>query len=636
VPPPAFARVLIPAVAAFGVLAATGAPALGDPHPTHSAIVSADPAAHTPNVLDGQVNAFAQVGDTMIVGGLFSQVQVGSDVYERQNIFAFSVSTGDILAGFTASANGEVFDLQLTDDDQSVIVVGAFSRVDDEPKTSRVAKVSVADGSVDHTFISPRPNRLVRDIVAANGYYYIAGAFSSLDDQPRAYVAALNPDGSDSGVVDLQITGTNNGGATNVRSMDVAPAGGRLVVAGNFSEVDGLPRGQVAVIDIDGSSATVDPWSAPAFAKTCGPYWDTYMRDVAFAPTGEYFVVATTGGPMGRQPARLLCDSVSRWEVAAGADARPTWIDYTGGDTLTAAIVDDDAIYVGGHQRWLNNSYGHNDRRTGAVSRQGIAAIDPANGLPYSWNPGRKRGYGVSAFALTDTGLWVGSDTDGFGGEKHGRIAFCPIAGGTAVPAYDTGAVPGGLAMLRGNGRVRVMSFDGHAVSAPQTMTTDQQWDRVRGAFLVDGTLYLGWSDASMTARSFDGTTLGASTPVALHGAFRDLGHVQAMFFDATTHRVYYTLRDDPRLYYRYFEPQDALVGSWRYTAPSSAKVDWSRVSDAFLVDGTLYFAQSQTGNLRSIGWDDVAGSTVGPVTSLLGPAIDGNDFRAHGLVALD
>jgi hypothetical protein len=636
VTPPAIARALVAAAAAVGALAAGSTPALADPHPTHSGVVSANPAANTPDVVDGQVNAFAQVGDTMVVGGSFSAVDDNGTVFARENIFAFSVSSGHVLPGFGASADGEVFDLQLTDDEHSLIMVGSFGHVDGEQKTSRVAKISVANGAVDHSFTSPRPNRLVRDVVSANGYFYIAGAFDSLGGQPRDYVAALNPDGTDSGIAALQIDGTNNGGATNVRSIDVDPAGSRLVIAGNFAAIDGAPRGQLAVLDLTASSTTLDPWSTSSFAEKCGRHWDTYMRDVAFSPAGDFFVVATTGGPMGRQPAGLLCDSVSRWDLASGADAHATWLDYTGGDTLTAAIVDDHVVYLGGHQRWLNNSYGENDRRKGAVSRPGIAALDPVNGMPYSWNPGRARGYGVSGFALTDDGLWVGSDTNSFGGERHERIAFCPISGGSTLPAFDAGSIPGRLAMLGRNGHIQVMAFDGLAVGAPQSVATNQQWDLVRGAFVVDNRLYLGWSNATMTVRAFDGTTLGSSKPVALHGAFADLDRVQAMFFDAATHRVYYTLRDQATLYYRYFEPQDALVGTWRYKAPASAKVDWSRLSDAFLIDGTLYFAQSLTGNLRSVGWDSAAATTVGPVTNLLGPAVDGKDYRAYGLVALD
>jgi hypothetical protein len=628
--------VLVAAAAVVGVIAAADSAAVADPHPTQGGLVSADPAANTPDVLDGQVNAFAQVGDTMIVGGSFSQVDDGTAVSQRDNLFAFSIQTGKLLPAFAATADGEVFDLLLTDDDKSVIAVGAFAHIDGESKTRRVAKISVADGSVDHSFRSPIPNRLVRDIVAANGYYYIAGAFNRLAGQPRDYIAALNPDGSDSGAVDLTISGTNNGGAINVRSMDVDPAGRRLVIAGNFASVDGRARGQLALLDISGSSTTVDAWATTAFAKTCGRHWNTYMRDVAFAPTGDYFVVAATGGPRGRQSAGLLCDSVSRWETAGGPRSHATWIDYTGGDTLTAAIVDDDVIYIGGHQRYLNNSYGHDGRAKGAVSRAGIAALDPANGLPFGWNPGRKRGYGVSAFALSADGLWVGSDTDGFGGERHGRIAFCPRSGGTALPAYDTGSVPGEVALLRQDGRVQTMSFDGHAVQGRHTIATRQQWDRVRGSFVVDGRLFLGWSGGAMTVRPFNGARLGASSRVALNGAFGDLGRVQTMFFDAATHRIYYTLRGVKTLYYRYFEPQDALVGVWRYTAPASPKVNWNHVSNAFLIDGRLYFAQTPTGNLRSAGWDATTGTAVGPVRNLLGPSIDGADYRAHGLVALD
>jgi hypothetical protein len=605
-----------------------------DPHPAHTGVVSADPANQTPNVLDGHVNAFAQVGDTMIAGGDFSEVEQDGTTYQRDNVFAFSVSTGEIVEGFTPSVDREVFDLQLTADQQRVLLAGEFSSVGGAPRTAKVAMVNIADGTVAPAFTSPMPNGIVRDVVAANGYYYIAGAFTSLGGHPRSYLAALNSDGSDSGTAALAIAGTNAGGATSIRSMDISPDGSRLVIAGNFASIGGSPRGQLAVLDTTAAATTLSSWATQRFAQQCGPHFDSYMRDVAFAPSGSYFVVVTTGGPLGFQKSGLLCDTATRWDISADPHAQPTWTAYTGGDTLTAAIVDANAVYIGGHQRWLNNSYGHNNAKGGAVSREGIAALDPANGLPYTWNPGRRRGYGVYGFALTSDGLWVGSDTTGFGGELRNRIAFCPLVGGFELPPYLTGSLPGHLALLDRPGVIRVRAFDGEDAEAESTISSGR-WARVRGAFVVDATLYAAWADGSLTAQSFDGESVGPRTQVDLHGGFSDAGDIDAMFFDRATHRLYYTLEGRNRLYYRYFQPQSQIVGAWRYTATAGGALDWRTVENAFLIGHRLFYANGGNGTLRRVKWSPATAQvTTGP-TTVLGPAIDGTDYRTAGLVAL-
>lgn len=610
------------------------APAHADPHPTHPGLVSADPSNTTPNVLDGHVNAFAQVGDTMVVGGDFSQVEQGGVVHDRDNVFAFSVSTGAVLDDFAASANGEVHDLQVTADQSGVVLAGAFFKVNGVPHTSHLAEVSITDGELVPSFTSPEPNGLVRDIVAASGHYYVAGAFTELGGHPRDYLAALDPDGSDSNTAELDFDGVNASGSTNVRSIDVSPDGSRLVVAGNFASVDGQTRGQLALLDTGAGATTLDPWSTDRFAPSCGSHFDAYMRDVAFSPSGDFFVVVTTGGPMGYQKSGLLCDSASRWDVDAGSAAEPAWVAYTGGDTLTAAIVDDNAVYLGGHLRWLNNSFGHNDPRMGAVAREGIAAVDPQNGLPLSWDPGRRRGYGVYGFALTPDGLWVGSDTIGFGGELRNRIAFCPVVGGQPLPAYDSAAVPGRLALVRPAG-LSVRSFDGHVVGGPGTVVGGQSWTGLLGAFVVDQTLYAAWADGTMTAHAFDGESVGAATAVELAGGFRDLGRVRALFFDPRLHRVYYTLAGSDHLYYRYFQPESRTVGSWRYEAPGTSAVDFRHVSDAFAVGKRLYVTDSATGNLQRVGWRPASSTVTGAPVDVVGPSIDGRDYAAAPLIAL-
>jgi hypothetical protein len=171
----------------------------------------------------------------------------------------------------------------------------------------------------------------------------------------------------------------------------------------------------------------------------------TYMRDVDVSPDGSYFVVATTGA----YRAGSLCDTAARWETGAtGPGQQPTWVDYTGGDTLYSVAVAGAAVYVGGHQRWMNNSFAGDKAGPGAVARE--------------------RGVGVFALVATAQGLWVGSDTERIGRyEHHARIAFMPLAGGTAVPESQTGTLPGDLFRLGLDGAMTRSAFDG-ATAAPR------------------------------------------------------------------------------------------------------------------------------------------------------------------------
>src|SRR5699024_2943932 len=136
------------------------------------------------------------------------------------------------------------------------------------------------------------------------------------------------------------------------------------------------------------------------------------------------------------------CDTASRWESdVTGTDVQPTWVDYTGGDTLLSVEVTESAIYVGGHQRWQNNSFAADRVGPGAVARPGVAALDPVNGLPFSWNPMRiPRGEGALELVATDAGLWLGSDTEFIGNRKYRRerVAFFPLAGGQQLPSNAT------------------------------------------------------------------------------------------------------------------------------------------------------------------------------------------------------
>ena len=46
---------------------------------------------------------------------------------------------------------------------------------------------------------------------------------------------------------------------------------------------------------------------------------------------------------------------MSRFETNNLSPERPTWINYTGGDSLKSVGVTSAAVYVQGHSRWLDN-----------------------------------------------------------------------------------------------------------------------------------------------------------------------------------------------------------------------------------------------------------------------------------------
>ena len=123
-----------------------------------------------------------------------------------------------------------------------------------------------------------------------------------------------------------------------------------------------------------------------------------------------------------------------------------------------------------------------------------------------------------------------------------------------------------------------------------------------------------------------------SATNVNLNGLTdfaNEIPNITGMAYDKVHARLYYTLSGQSSLYYRYFEPEDRLVGAVRFTASGNTSgIDWSK-ADGLLLDGsTLYVGSSVTGNLAKVDWND--GALSGTATDVSGPSIDGFDWRAR------
>ncbi len=777
------------------------------------------PVSGTPHVLDGDVYSIAQVGGTIVLGGGFSSARNDSSTTQlaRSNLLAFNATTGQISTTFVPNPNGTVRKVMAAPDGTSVYVAGSFTTINGVARRN-LARIRISDGAVLSTFNAGTISGVVRDLALVNGRLWLAGAFTHVGGHAQPALATVNPEtGAWLPYMGLTIAGIHNDGVTQVLKIDATPDGSRLMAVGNFDTLQGVTNHQFLQLDLSGASAAPGGLRTSFYTTRCSSSFDTYMRDVSVSPDGRFFVIATTGAYGG---STVACDTTARFETnAVGDNVQPSWVDYTGGDTTYAVEVTDNAVYVGGHMRWQNNPFAGDRAGQGAVSREGIAALDPVNGLPLSWDPGRTKGVGVYDFLDTPQGLWVSSDTDRIGHFSYrGRIALMPpngeaypavrtpglpnavysggASGATADPrilyrvnaggpalasssgpgwSADTdaspspyhvsgsnratwdpvpnvdGTVPAGtpreifdselwdpsnapeqqwnfpvaagtplqvrlyfanrcsctsgvgqrvfhvtldgtrvlsnldLVSAVGDQRGTMRSFTitsdgnvdidlGHVVENPlingiEILRTDLpapsagglskrsyqdgsvgasqavpdggiDWNAVRGAFMLNGQLYLAQSDGSLTRRAFNGTTYGA--PVAVDTADRivplsdwrsDIQSMTGMFYDSG--RIYFTRSGTNTLFYRYFTPQNDVVGARRLTAANGVTgIDYRQVRGMFGTGSKLYWA-TPDGLLHRADWAQGAQSgapVTGTDTVTSGPGVDSATWGARAM----
>ena len=674
-------RALLGFVAVLAVAFLPTAP-VGAVNIGHTSIVNVDAASFTPNITDGRVNAMLVMNGTVYVGGTFSTVQnANSSVNITRNyILAYNATTGAVSTTFRPIVTGAVEALAPGPDGASVYVGGNFGSTNGSTTYRRLVRVNATTGATVTSFLT-NPSRMVTDLVLRNGLLYASGEFTRIGGAARSGLARLDPTtGAADPTLNVPFTdpwiSPRVGVVSRMRvwRIDVTPDGSKLIAGGNFRQVGGLPRDQVAILDVNQNPVTVDAWSSTFFRFTdptnpdsltnnwCSQVFPHYLRDIDISPDGSYAAIVTTGA---NYPGHPSCDSMTRWELSkTGPNQEPDWIAKTGGDSFHSVLATGAAIYGGGHQQWANNPYNPNRCGVctgpwpGGVVRTGYSAHDPSNGLPFSWNPVRNpRGKGVLAMVSTPTGLFFGSDTNVIHGETHKRNGFLPLAGGTTVPSNAEYGLPGGfftVGQAGTPGDLLTRHFDGVATfgsSSEQAASVD--WTNVRGAFVLNGTLYTGLADGTLVRRTFDGTSAGAATTVGLNGLdlpldamflipgtnihmptlSSQLAGSTGMFFEDGF--IYYTVDGDPRLYSRGFTQEDQLVGAALTVASTGDGVDWANVRGMTMASGKLYFALKD-GTLNVVNWSGDPfgmGHPTGGVSTIGGPKLpDATDWSSNGM----
>jgi hypothetical protein len=395
----------------------------------HAQVVSAKPYGWTPHVLDGVVSAIAVVGDIAVVGGRFGTVREArsAQVLHRRNLFAFQLGTGRVLPAFVPRVDGHVLALEAAGDG-SIYVGGAFRTVN-SAYVGGLARLRLSNGSRVAGFMAPVAAGDVRGLARRGARLYVGGAFRRIGGVNRGAFARLNAaTGTVDRGFDLRLRAPA-GRRTIVKDLAVSRDGRVLVLDGSFTSIAGRHRDQLAVVDVNGRQPRLRTW----FTDVYGPREcilmggeQTYINGLDLSPDGTYFVVVT-GGHLN-EPWKT-CDTAARFNVAGGGKHSPVWVNHTGANTLLSVAVTGGAVYVGGHNNWLDNTYGWKTGGPGAVRRPGIGAIDPATGRALPWNPTHDRGRGVGVLVAYPGGLLAGSDTEHAGNEYHARLCGFPVPG---------------------------------------------------------------------------------------------------------------------------------------------------------------------------------------------------------------
>ena len=376
---------------------------------------------------NGSVHSMAvQADGKILLGGNFTTVNGTA-----RNYIARLHADGSVDTSFDPGSGADtvVFSVAVQADDK-ILLGGNFTTVDGTAR-SGIARLH-ADGSLESTATfdtgTGASSAVYSMAVQADDKILLGGNFITVNGTARNYIARLHADGS----VDTSFN-PGTGANSTVRSVAVQ-ADGRILLAGNFTSVDGTPRNKIARLSNDAA-----------------------IQSLTAADTTQALWSRSGGGP-----------AVSQVTFAQSSDGGSTWT-ALGSGTRVGTSADWQltglSLPTAGHLRARGSTAGGYFSGSSGLIEQ-VAAFSgltpPAPTVTLS-----AADLASNATTLTITGTGFDATTPG-----NNTVAFSPSGTGTVTASTATSLTVTGITGLTGGALYAVVTTNGQSSGAAVQVAT--------------------------------------------------------------------------------------------------------------------------------------------------------------------
>ncbi|SKB61788.1 hypothetical protein SAMN05660473_01609 [Arthrobacter sp. 49Tsu3.1M3] len=326
---------LVTALALAAVPGATADSAPADPSlPSSPVTVTAD---SLPTVqVDGVVWQQAVIGDRVFAVGKFNTARpagapAGTQTTPRKNILAFSLSTGKLITGFTASLNAQALAVTASPDHKRLYVGGDFTQANGQA-VRKVVALDPGTGAVIPGWAPPMSGS-VRAIAATPDTVFVGGTFTAVGSAARSRLAAVRAsDGS-------LLAWKPAAGGGQVNALALAPDRSKVVVGGSFTTLNGSSEPGFGLGAVDAIGGKNLPTPANNVVRNAGTYAAiTSLSSDGTSWYGTAFILVDSGGT-----GNLEGSFAANWSNLA-----IKWIDDCRGDSYST-FASSTAVYKAGH-----------------------------------------------------------------------------------------------------------------------------------------------------------------------------------------------------------------------------------------------------------------------------------------------